>query len=203
MSLKNIILLAFGLVLAIGLSGLLLWQFTGSVDKPVADISGDRRNVLGSGEVEIVEFSDLECPACASVQTPLKELLTKYEGKVSLVYRHFPLSSIHPQANLAARLTEAAALQGKFWEMHDLLFERQREWASSDLGELIPKYAEELELDLEKLLSELESSEVKAKVNNDLLAATRNRLTGTPSFYVNGVATPFELLESAIEVLVK
>jgi len=195
------IVVTLGVLLGVG--GM-LWQFGNTEVKPIVDVAGEKRHIKGSGSVEVVEFSDLQCPACAQVQEPLKQLLTKYEGKVSFVYRHFPLTNIHKNALAAAWGAEAANNQGKFWEWHDLLFARQTEW--SELADPKPKfieYAKELGMDESKLISDMGGEEAKNIVSTDLLAATRYRLTGTPSFFVNGYAVDFNQLEAKIAESVK
>src|SRR3989337_966761 len=96
-------------------------------------IIGDARLATGSAQpkVTIVEFSDFQCPACLASSTVLQEMVMENISHVRLVYRHFPLTSIHDHAFEAAKASEIAAGQGKFWEMHDILFERQDEWTSS------------------------------------------------------------------------
>lgn len=202
MNLKTILIfvgVTMGVLLGVG--GL-LYQFGAAADKPIAEIAGVKSHTLGSGEIVVTEFSDFQCPACLSVQEPLKQILKKYEGKVTFVYRHFPLVSIHKNAMVAAQASEAAHLQGKFWELHDLLFDKQTEWAGlSDPREMFGAYAETLQMDRAKLLSDLESQEVKDKVSVDVLDSTRYRLTGTPTFFVNGKKVEFAQLESRIQEL--
>jgi protein-disulfide isomerase len=151
-----------------------------------------------------VEFSDFQCPACLSVQEPLKEILKKYEGKVELVYRHFPLTNIHKNALLSAQAAEAAGLQGKFFEMHDKLFTTQTVWQGmSDPREVFVGYTAELLLDKDKFIADLDSQAVKDSVNTDLLAATRYQINGTPTFYVNGIKTEFGQVEAKIVELTR
>lgn len=184
--------------------GGLLWQFGASAEKPIADIAGEYRHVKGGGSVEIVEFSDLQCPACAGVQEPLKKILAKYEGKVKLVYRHFPLTNIHKNALPAAWAAEAAHNQGKFWELHDMLFAKQGEWSElANPREKFGEYAASLGMDKTKFLAEMDLPTTKEVVSADLLAATRFRLTGTPSFFVNGIRIEFNQLEARLIELVK
>jgi len=188
-----------GLLLGVGA---MLWQFGENADKPVADVAGESVHVKGEGEITLVEFSDFQCPACLSVQAPLKQILAKYEGKVKLVYRHFPLISIHKNAQMASYASEAADNQGKFWEMHDLLFDKQQEWGTlENPRDKFVEYAKSLEMDETKFLSDLESQEVKDKVSIDLLAATRYRLSGTPTFFLNGSKVEFNQIDSSIQQL--
>jgi len=184
--------------------GALLTQFSQSAEQPIADIAGDSRYSMGRGIVKIVEFSDFQCPACLSVQAPLKELLTKYDGKVEFVYRYFPLTQIHKNAQMSAQAAEAAGIQGKFWQMHDKLFETQRDWEGiADPKETFISYAEYIGLDKAKFTADLESQAVKDVVAKDVLAANQNRIGGTPTFYVNGVRTEFGQIESKLKELSK
>lgn len=202
MQIKTIIIfIAVTLGVLLGVGGL-LYQFGKTAEKPIGDIAGDRTHSIGSGNITLVEFSDFQCPACFSVQAPLKQILDKYSDKVTFVYRHFPLSSIHKNAQLAAQAAEAAHLQGKFFEMHDKLFANQSVWGSmSDPRDEFYKYIETIGMDKEKFIADLDSQGVKDIVANDLLVATRYRLSGTPTFFVNGVKIEFNQIEAKIESL--
>lgn len=200
-SLVIFLLITLGVLLGVG--GL-LWQFGQTTEKLIEGIAGEKRYVQGEGSVVIVEFSDFQCPACLAVQAPLKEILTKYEGKVSFVYRNFPLSSIHKNAQLAAQAAEAAHQQGMFWLMHDKLFATQGAWQDlTDPRLMFASYAKELGLEIDKFIADLDSQATKDVVSADLLDATRYRLTGTPTFFVNGVKVEFAQMEEKIASLVK
>lgn len=146
-------------------------------------------HILGDIEkakVIIYEYSDFECPACKLFQPIVKNLKEKYKEDIAIVYRHFPLIEIHPRAFSASQAAEAAGKQGKFWEMHDLLFLRQEEWKNSkDHKELFLKYAQEINLDLKKFEEDYESQEVKNKILMERNEALSLGLNGTPSFFVN------------------
>jgi protein-disulfide isomerase len=204
MNVKSLIIfvvVTLGVLLGVG--GL-LWQFGSAADKPVAEIAGEKKHVQGSGNVTLVEFSDFQCPACLAVQAPLKEILKKYEGKVEFVYRHFPLTNIHKNAQMASYASEAAAIQGKFWEMHDLLFSKQSEWSTiSDPKSKFIEYATTLGLDKDKFATDIDSQGVKDLVSVDMLASTRYRLTGTPTFYINGAKVEFGNIEAKLLELTK
>lgn len=204
MNIKSVVIfIVVTLGVLLGVGGL-LWQFGTEDAKPVEDIAGEMRHVRGSGEVILVEFSDLQCPACQSVQEPLTQILDKYEGKVVFVYRYFPLNTIHKNAQIAAQAAEAAGRYDKFWQMHDKLFETQSEWEGiADPREMMVGYAQEIGIDKDKFASELESQEVRDGVNNDSLAATRYQLTGTPTFFINGVKVEFGQIEAKLASLVK
>ena len=184
--------------------GALLTQFSASSEKPIADIAGSSLHAQGEGAIEIVEFSDFQCPACFSVQAPLKELLAKHEGKVKFVYRHFPLIQIHKNAQVSAQAAEAAGMQDKFWQMHDKLFETQTQWQGlADPKEIFAKYSEDLGMDMAKFVADLDSQVIKDIVAKDALAANQNRIGGTPTFYVNGIQTEFGQIEAKIKDLSK
>lgn len=182
--------------------GALLWQFGSSTGKPLDDVAGEMRLKRGEGSVVVVEFSDFQCPACAAVHTPLKQILAKFEGKITFVHRHFPLTSIHKNAVSASRAAEAAHNQGKFFEYGDVLFAKQGEWASlEDPSEKYIAYAKELSLDEAKFVADYQSQEVADRVSVDMLYANRHALSGTPTFFVNGAKVEFANLESTLQGL--
>ncbi len=137
--------------------------------------------------VSLIEYSDFQCPACGSYHPVLKEVLNAYGDNISFTYRHNPLRSIHEHAQLAGQAAEAAGVQGKFWEMHDMLFEKQREW-SNGTGQKrkFIGYAEELGLDVDQFEVDMDSSEAKQRVNAGYNSGIRAGVTGTPSFFLNG-----------------
>jgi len=136
--------------------------------------------------VTLIEYSDFQCPACASFFPVVKQLLEDYPDEVRFVYRHFPLRSIHAKAQLAGQAAEAAGLQDMFWEMHDMLFIRQSEWSSGNHKDLFIAYAQELGLDVDKFKEDLGSSFTKDRVDQDFISAQQANLSSTPSFFVNG-----------------
>lgn len=132
--------------------------------------------------VIIVEFSDYECPYCRQVEPTLKQLLARYGEKVSLAYRDFPLSQMHPQAELAAEASRCASEQGKFWEYHDQLFSN----SNLDRNALV-NHARILKLDDKQFDSCLAEGRYKTEVRRDLEEGTRVGVSGTPAFFINGV----------------
>lgn len=146
----------------------------------------------GGGEdayVTIIEYSDFQCPACASVAPMLQQLAAAYPNDVRLVYRHFPLVSIHPNAQKAAEAAEAAGAQGKFWEYHDTLFANQADFASADAAaarESFIGYAQDLGLDVEKFTAELDGGVYLAQVDSAREEAMALSMPGTPSIIFNG-----------------
>lgn len=139
-------------------------------------------------KVTLVEYSDLQCPACGAYFPFVKKLATEFGDNVRFVYRHFPLLQIHPYAQLAASAAEAAGLQGKFWEMHDVLFENQAQWSSSKNAQtLFVEYAATIGLDVSKFTADMDSSVVKEKIAADYQSGIRAEVNATPTFFLNGV----------------
>jgi protein-disulfide isomerase len=146
-------------------------------------------NIKGNPEatITVVEYSDFQCPACRTYYALTKQLTEDVGDEIKLIYRHFPLEKSHPQARLAATAAEAAALQGKFWEMHDLLFENQLAWSNNDQAEdIFISYAQELGLNTEWFVNDLKSSKVKKKIQSDINNGNLDEVNSTPSFFVNG-----------------
>jgi protein-disulfide isomerase len=149
--------------------------------------SPDKKNIL-------VEYSDFQCPSCKAVHNIMKTIdasgsadfeITK---KVTFVYRYFPLYQIHDKANISAYVAEAAGIQGKFWEMSDLLFDNQTSWSTSNdpQNEFFLKYATELKLNIDQFKNDLNSAVVKDRVNSDLKEAEAIGVDSTPTFFLNG-----------------
>jgi Na+/H+ antiporter NhaA len=148
------------------------------------DVDPERDHVRGPGDapVTLVEYGDFECPYCGQAEQAIRELLAEHGGDVRYVWRHLPLNDVHPSAQLAAEAAEAAAAQGKFWEMYEVLLANQRALALGDL-EL---YARDLELDVERFLDELQSREYAPRISEDVTSADESGVSGTPSFFING-----------------
>jgi protein-disulfide isomerase len=140
-----------------------------------------------SSSVVIIEYGDFQCPACRSYYPIVKQMAQEFSSQAAFVFRHYPLTSIHLNAEFGARAAEAAARQGKFWEMHNLLYEKQDEWSTkADFMPLFDSYAELVGIDKAKFDADFNSKEVK-----DFVRAERNYgnsigIQGTPTFYING-----------------
>ncbi len=179
--------------------------------QPKVDVEPGTLPILGSADapVTIVEFSDIQCPFCKRfVDDAFVELKTKYidTGKVKLAFRHYPLTSIHPNAKKAGEAVECANEQNKFWDYHDLLFAKQDEWsqlASADAVNSFVDYSGELGLDTAQFRNCLDSSKFQQKVEDDLAAGMDAGVDGTPAFFINGWrltgAQPFASFEQLIE----
>ncbi len=147
------------------------------------DVDPERDHVRGPLEapVTLVEYGDFECPYCGQAEPVVRELLRDF-GDVGYVWRHLPLSDVHPRARLAAEAAEAAADQGAFWEMHDVLLDHQDLLGFSDLV----RYAEQLGLDVERFTNQLQSHAGAARVAEDVDSADLSGVSGTPTFFING-----------------
>jgi protein-disulfide isomerase len=162
-------------------------QIAGTVDE-LLDLSDDidpaRDHIRGPREapVTLVEYGDYQCPYCGQAEVAIRELLVSFGDELRYVWRHLPLNDVHPNAQMAAEATEAAAAQGAFWELNDLLLDRQDALTASDLA----RYAEELELDVERFTDELRRREHAPRVAEDVATADASGVAGTPSFFING-----------------
>jgi len=159
----------------------------------LAGCSGDDQNDASSSDnantsaqqVEILKYSDFQCPACRDYVPMEKQLENEYGDMVTVTYKHFPLSGFQ-YSRLAAHSTEAAREQGKFQEMHDLIFENQAEWSRGNARELFEGYAEQLNLNMEQFREDVESDEIAARVERDRQEGMRRMVNSTPTFFVNG-----------------
>jgi protein-disulfide isomerase len=141
-------------------------------------------HTLGSAEapVTLVEYGDYECPYCGAAYPMVKALVKRFGSKLRFVFRNMPLNEMHANAELAAEAAEAAAAQGKFWEMHDALYEQQAE-----LGpDLLRTLARRLNLDRPRFESELASRKFREHVKHDFMSGVRSGVAGTPTFFING-----------------
>jgi protein-disulfide isomerase len=146
-------------------------------------------HALGSAgaAIELIEYGDFQCPACAANEPIIKRLLAENGDWIHFAFRHLPLKEIHRNAVAGAHASEAAANQGKFWEMKDLLYASQADW--SGLPDPAPKfmeYAAQLGLDESRFASDMASQEVRSRVESDYRTAQSLGLNSTPSFFVNG-----------------
>lgn len=142
----------------------------------------------GSGTLTLVEFSDFQCPACGAYYAPVKQLVNEFASQMTFVYRNFPLTTVHKNAQTAAQAAEAAGVQGKFWEMHDKLFETQPEWSGSDTPvDIFAGYAKDLGLNVDAFKKDIDSDAVKNKVAKDVEDANALGINATPTFFLDGV----------------
>jgi Na+/H+ antiporter NhaA len=148
------------------------------------DVDPERDHIRGPEDapVTLIEYGDFECSYCGQAEAAIRELLSEHGDDVRYVWRHLPLNDVHPSAQLAAEATEAAAAQGKFWDMHDILLDHQ--------GELRPQhlmaYAEQLGLDPKRLKADLRDRVHEPRVSEDVTSADESGVSGTPTFFING-----------------
>ena len=147
----------------------------------------DRDHVIGpeTARVTLLEYGDYECPYCGAAHPVVKDVVRAMGDDLRFAYRHFPLTQTHPHAYQAAEAAEAAGAQGRFWEMHDLLFENQDRLSLRDVMTL----ATALELDLERFVTDLRSHAYAGRLREDFLSGIRSGVNGTPTFFVNASGT--------------
>jgi protein-disulfide isomerase len=192
-----------GILCAAGLSSVVSWSMFKLIDRLsykrrlrllvgrseqlvdlATEIDPDVDHIRGpeDASVTLVEYGDFECPYCGRAEPILRELFSEIGDDVRFVFRHLPLTDVHQHAELAAEAAEAAHAQGRFWEMHDLLFDHQDELTGRD----VMRYAEELGLDLDQFHKELKNHEHAARVARDVESAELSGVSGTPTFFING-----------------
>jgi protein-disulfide isomerase len=149
----------------------------------VAVSAKDHRQGDPGAPCTLVEYGDYQCPSCGQAYPIVKRVQKHYGKRLSFVFRNFPLTQMHPFAEPAAETAEFAGANGKFWGMHDLLFENQARLGDD---ELLPELAQQLHLAPAKLLEALESKEFEPRVKSDFSSGVRSGVNGTPTFFING-----------------
>lgn len=177
--------------IVIVLIGLMFWGVRGTSIEPPFELNAVHPldNVKGKADslVVVIEYSDFQCSACRTYYLAMREMTVEFGDKVAFVYRHFPLTGIHANAELASRAAQAAGKQGKFWEMHDLLFEKQDEWAKvADIEPVFDSYVTLLGISVEQFKIDFRSKEIRDFVRAQRTHALKSGLQGTPTFFVNG-----------------
>jgi protein-disulfide isomerase len=154
---------------------------------PNADhVEGDKNS-----KVVFIEYGDYQCPICGSVYQPLKDTLQTYldQNKIAFVFRNYPLTSIHPNTLAAASAAEAAGLQGKYWQMHDKLYETQDAWSNASPDQrqnFFDGYAKDLGLNVDQFRTDMTSKQVARQINRDRALGEKIGVSGTPTFVLNG-----------------
>ncbi len=165
--------------------------------------------VRGNTDANVVltKYSDFQCPACRSAYPIVKAAVDELEDEVAFVYRHFPLPQFQHN-RVAAAASEAAARQGAFWEMHDMIFDGQDQWSrSADSHSIFIQYAEDLDLDIEQFVADMDDEDIHRKIERDRVTAEQKGVRATPTFTINGerIENPgsydnfISVLEDAIE----
>jgi protein-disulfide isomerase len=185
---KILSLFALLLVLLLGYYFMATKSTTSSGSKNDVALSLDY-HVRGAtnGKVTLIEFGDFQCPACGGYEPLVRQVVAANAQDVRIVFRNFPLTQLHPNALLAAKYAEAAALQGKFWEMHDALYDNQKEWSGAlNAKDYFEKYGAALGLDIKKLAADALRSDIESKILAQYKEGVRLGVQGTPTFFVNG-----------------
>lgn len=192
----------------------------------VSDINNDQLNTIIGAEsrngdiadheigskspkVTIIEYADYQCPGCSAAAPKVKALAEKYKDHVRLIFRNFPIASSHPNARAAAAVAEAAGLQGKFWEMNELLYANQDAWKNANATErdnIFKSYAEQLKLNIDQYKTDIASNRVKNKIDFDMALGRKHGVAATPTFYINGKNTEMDSsgsIESSVKEALK
>lgn len=192
------------ILVVIGVLGGVFWFTRPDTGNP--NFEGQVSNHIhgaGNKDVNLTEYGDFQCPACGAYYPVVKQLRIKYGDDITFQFRNFPISSKHPNAFAAHRAAEAAGMQGKFFDMHDLLFEGQDSWgASSSPKTFFDNYAQQLGLDMTKFNSDFASEQVNATINADLSAGKVAGVEGTPTFFLDGKKIDSPRDQAAFEKLI-
>ena len=193
----------FAAVCAVLFGGLIIWSTKDNIDvsnvdankiQSASESSGNiADHVFGNKDSKVVlfEYGDFQCPGCGSAHPTVKAVTEKYEEQMAFVFRNFPLTTIHPNARAAAAAVESAGLNGKYWEMHNLVFERQSAWSNAsanDRTNLFTQYAVDAGVDANAFKDTLEnkSTLINQKINFDIAVGRKENVSATPTFYLNG-----------------
>lgn len=200
------------IALVVGFVGL-FWFTKDKADAPTNGGSGTAQassHTYGNtdSEVVLIEYGDFECPACAQYFPLVSQIKEKYKDDITFQFRHFPLVQIHRNAMASHRAAEAAAMQGKFWEMHDLLYQQQDAWKNeSNPARTFEGYAQSIGLDVEKFKTDVASAAANDAINADIKEGQNAGANSTPTFVLNGKKidnpTTLEEFEKLIEDALK
>ncbi len=190
------------IVATIGIFGLLVIASKGNqIDVSKVDTNAIQTAITQNGNiaehvsgkigspVTLIEYGDFQCPACGTEYAKLKLILEQYKDQLQFVFRHFPLTSIHPNAKASAGAIESAGLQGKYWEMLDKIYTTQTAWSNltgNDRTTFFEGYATSLGLDLAKFKTDIASTSVSSKINYDQALGFKLGINSTPTYYLNG-----------------
>lgn len=191
----------FGIICAVVLAGLVFFSTRSRIDvsnidpnalQPSSEASGNiADHVFGKVDSPVVlqEYGDFQCPGCESAYPTVKKLSEKYKDQLAFVFRNFPITSKHPNAKAAAAAAEAAGLQGKYWEMHDMLYEGQNDWqalSANERTDFFAKYADTLGLNVDTFKKDMTGDATSKKIGFDQAIGKKAGVDATPTFYLNG-----------------
>ncbi len=204
-------LATLALLAVVALAAALYWQRrqTAETVSPSPEISPGSHSLISpegwskgnsAAKAVLVEFGDFQCGACASASTRVAKIARKHGSRLKVIFKHHPMQRTHSNAMIAAQAAEAAGRQHKFWEMHDLLFERQADWAKvPDAQTFFLRYAGELQLDLGRFRRDLWNAEVREKIYRDILEGQVAQVRSVPAFFLNGKSIPNSRDEAEFE----
>jgi protein-disulfide isomerase len=207
--LKPLIVIVLAVAVAAGAAVYLSRQ----PDQPVASAGAApvHADIRGGGhlrgpenaQLTLVEFGDYQCPSCGAYHPFVKEILSRYPQQLRLEFHHFPLISIHPNSMMASMAAEAAGEQGHYWEMHDLLFEHQREWSDSPNAEpIFIALASRIGLDTNKFMQGLRSPDLQSRILADVTRGNDAHVEAVPSFFIKGEQVHIKLsMEDFVQVI--
>lgn len=189
----------FVLICIVTLGGLVLFSKKDSVNvdsldpaKAVSETAteiGDQVYGNKASEVVLIEYGDFQCPGCAGAFPQLKTIKETYKEQIAFIFRNFPLTAIHPNALAASTAAEAAGLQGKFWQMHDKLYENQNAWSTIDASkrtDIFAGYAQDIGLNVDQFKTDLSDPKVTAKISRDRALGNKLGVDSTPTVYLGG-----------------
>jgi len=193
----------FGAIVVLLLGGLIVYSRASNPSVDVSDVdvnsviaaSDNNGNIAdhveGSSDnkITLVEYGDLQCPSCGGAHPNIKAITEEYGDKITFIFRNFPLTTIHPNARAAAAAAEAAGVSGKYWEMHNALFEAQSDWSTLDVDQRTGYFvtlAKSLGIDEAKFKTDLASSTVNKKIAFDQALGNKLKVSSTPTFYFQG-----------------
>jgi protein-disulfide isomerase len=177
---------------------------TNQILKASAQSGNIADHVLGTAGSKVIftEYGDYQCPYCDEAYAPIKSVTTEYSGQIAFVFRNFPLTTLHPNALAAAGAAEAAGLQGKYWQYHDLLYQNQSDWDSltgDQRNSVFTNYAKELGLNVTKFTADEGSNAVSSKISFDQALGQKLGIDSTPSFYLDGVEIPSTVEQQIVQ----
>lgn len=182
-----VLVIGITVFLALFSAGKTVGGFASSKTSPI--VASDHIRGNASSSVTIIEYGDFECPACGAYEQIMQQLTKKYGDRVGFIFRQFPLYQIHPNARISAQASEAAALQGKFWEMHDVLYSKQTEWSDIATTDIVKKnfdlYARSIGIDVDQFNTDIISSSTIAHVENQRKEGDNSQVNHTPTFFLN------------------
>jgi protein-disulfide isomerase len=206
----------FGSVIVLILGGLIAYSRLNSPSANVASI--DSNSIIAASEdngqiadhtfgktdskVILIEYGDFQCPSCGGAHPQIKEITEEYKDKILFIFRNFPLTTIHPNARASSAAAEAAGQQGKYWEMHNLVFEKQDEWKALTGQERTDKfvsYALSLDLDKNRFVADMASASINQKISFDQALGKKSGVDATPTFFLNGEQLDSEISGSLVQ----